>query len=352
MRFGVSMQRRFMCAAACALLFARSAQGSEGDARERSAALFREGVNAGKAGDYVRAEVAFRTSYLLVPSPSTLRNWALTEMRLGKMLEALGHLKRAMKWTGWTAEQRPIVQQNLDDAYAATGHVAVQTTEGAQVAVDGVLVEGAAPFDSPLDVTAGRRLIDVRLGSAIAHAEVDAPPGRIVDVSVPVSQATREVPAAEPPAPAVRPPTPEPEPPRAALTADREPPRNVASWWTTPHAVAVGLAATAAAGAGLGLYFDAAAHAAATDTSALRAGLTGQCTGGAAAPGCASLRDKIGALHEDEVLEDVAFAVGAAAGVGAALVLVVLGPRAAPRTGSFRFTPMIAPGAAGVAGSF
>jgi len=350
MRFGVRLQRRVIFGVACVLLCTKSAYGSEGDARERSAALFRDGLNAGKAGDYARAEVAFRTSYLLVQSPSTLRNWALTEMRLGKMVEALGHLKRAIQWTGWSAEQRAIVQQNLDDAYAATGHITVQTTQGAEVAVDGVLAEGAAPFDAPLDVTAGRRLIDARLGSATAHTEVDAPAGTIVDVSVPVSQATREVPAAAPPAPTVQPPTPELEPPRAALTADREPPR--ASWWTTPHAVAVGLAGVAAAGVGLGLTFDAAAHAAATDASTLRAALTGQCAGGAAAPGCASLRDKIGALHEDEVLEDVAFAVGAAAGVGAAIVLAVLGPRAAPRTGSVQWTPMIAPGAAGVAGSF
>jgi hypothetical protein len=99
-------------------------------------------------------------------------------MHLGKMVEALRHLRVALRSPGWTAEQRSVVQQNFDDAYRATGHLAVRTVEGAKVAVDGVVVEGAAPFDGPLDVLPGKRRVEARLATEVAHSEVDALPGQ------------------------------------------------------------------------------------------------------------------------------------------------------------------------------
>jgi len=332
------------------VLCARGVQAGEGDAQRRSATLFREGVAAGKAGDYAHAEVAFRTSYGLVPSASTLRNWALTEMRLGKMLEALGHLKVAVKSTGWTAEQRDIVQKNLDDAYAATGHISVKTTDGASIAIDGAMVEGKAPFDAPVDVIAGGRHIDARLGPQTAHAEVEAMPGRIVEVSVPVAPTAQEMPEAAL-ASATRAPATEQGRSFSVAMADREP-AHAATWWTTPHVVAASLAATAVIGVGLGIYFDVTSHEDASDANRLRAGLTGECAPVAVASECAALRDKIDTVHREETLEQVAFAVGAAAGVGAAIVLAVTGPGAVARTGSVRWAPVIGPGAAGVTGSF
>jgi hypothetical protein len=347
MRLVANLRRAGLCLGACVLLCSKNAHAGDGDARERSAALFREGVTAGKAGDYGRAEIAFRTSYLLVPSPSTLRNWALTEMKLGKMLEALGHLKLAMSSNGWTAEQRAIAQQNLDDAYAATGHIRITTADGARVAIDGIPVEGVAPFDAPVDVTAGARQVEARLGSETAHAEVVAPAGGVVEIRVPIAT-TLEVPA---PPSVPRGPATEEEHSRPSAIVDREPPRT-ATWWTTPHTVAVGLGAAAVAGVGLGVTFDAASHAAASDSNALRAALSGQCAGDAIASGCSALRDKIGTVHRDEAVEGVGFAVAAAAGVGAAVLLAVVGPGPRARTGSVHWAPMIAPGAAGVAGWF
>jgi len=346
MRFAVSFRHARLCIAACALLWTSRAPAGESDARERSVALFKEGVTAGKGGDYARAEAAFRTSYALRPSASTLRNWALTEMHLGKMVEALGHLKVALKAPGLSAEQRSIVQQNFDDAYRATGHVSVQTTEGARVAVDGVVVEGTAPFDGPLDVLPGSREVEARLGTEVARAEVDALPGQVVQLDL--SVATR------------------PEPPEpssvlnASTSATREQvgaqaagePSRTTTWWTAPHVGAVGLAAAGAVGLGLGLYFDARSNGAASDAGSLRSALAGQCMGLAVAPGCAVLRDKIAEVHTDETVADVAFAAGATAAVGAAVVLALTGPSAVVRTGSVQWTPKVAPGAAGVAGSF
>ncbi len=347
MRFAGSLRHARLCIAVCALLWTRRAPAGESDARERSVALFKEGVTAGKAGDYARAEAAFRTSYALRPSPSTLRNWALTEMHLGKMVEAFGHLKVALTAPGWTAEQRSVVQQNFDDAYRATGHLAVRTTEGARIAIDGVVAEGAAPFDGPLDVLPGSRHVEARLAADVEHDDVDALAGQVVQVDLPV--------------PAIRPGPPGPSSALDARTsANRErggaqapdEPSRTATWWTAPRVGAVGLAAAGAVGLGLGLYFDARSNGAASDAGSLRSALTGQCMGPAAASGCAVLRDKIAEVHTGETAADVAFAAGATAAVGAAVVLALAGPSAMVRTGSVQWTAKIAPGAAGVAGSF
>jgi hypothetical protein len=115
------------------------------------------------------------------------------------------------------------------------------------------------------------------------------------------------------------------------------------AWWTPPHAVAVGLAGAAAVGLGLGLYFDARAQASASDANGMRGSLTGACTGPLLPLQCAALRDQIGAVHEDDVLKNVSFALGAAAGVGAAIGLVVAGPGAQAPIGSARWAPTVGP---------
>jgi hypothetical protein len=343
-RAAVNARKLSVCLAVAALVGVRSAHAADPEEQKRSAELFKAGLAAGKGGDYARAEAAFRDSYALRPSASTLRNWAVAEMKLGKTVEALGHLRSAIGWTGWSAEQRRVVQENLDDAYAATGHLAIKTTDGAGVAVDGVVLEGSAPFDAVVDVADGKRQVEARLGTRVARAEVDAAAGKVVEVSVPL-------------------PVDAPPPVSVAPTASNNfvrvgtstLPEGEASstWWTPPHAVAVGLGATAAAGIGLGVYFDAASHAAASDAGALRASLSGgACAAATAPPQCGTLRDKIAVIHQDETFAYVSLAVGAAAAVGAVIVLAVVGPRATVRTGTVRWTPTIAPGAAGVAGAF
>jgi hypothetical protein len=294
------------------VLRATEAHADDGETQQRSSALFHEGVAAGKAGDYARAEAAFRSSYLLTSSGSTLRNWALAEMKVGKFVEALKHLKSAMSYPGLTADQRAIVQQNLDDAYAATGHIALKTSDGARVAIDGSPVDGAAPFDAPVDVAAGSRRVEARLGMRVSRAEVEALPGRVVEVAVPVAPDT-EPKAAIPEGAtlAVAPP--------ASEEREARPP----TWWTPRHAV-----------------------------NALRASLGGLCTGGASAGQCGALRDQIDTVHQDDLLKWTGLAVGAAAGVGSLVLLLLVGRDAPVRTGSVDWTPMVAPGASGIRGSF
>ena len=328
------------------LTLASNAQAGDGNAQERSVGLFREGVAAGKAGDYPRAETAFRDSYLLVPSPRALRNWALTEMKLGKMVEALGHLRSALKAPTWSAEERAIVQQNFDDAYAATGHIAITTVRGASVAIDGVPVEGTAALDGPVDVLPGNRQIEARLGMQTARVEVDVAAGRTVQVEVPIEPREQETLAA--PSVSGVPLVPEPE--RSAPSGELEP--RTSTWWTTPHAVAVGLGGAAALGIGAGIYFAVASQDAAVDVNALRSGLTGRCGTGESAPGCSALSDKLDTVHRDETLKWVGFAAGAAAGLGAAVLLLWPSGNVTVRTGAVRWMPILTPQVSGVAGAF
>jgi hypothetical protein len=259
------------------------------------------------------------------------------------MVEALAHLRLAVGWSGWTAEQRRVVQENLDDAYAATGHLAIRTTNGAHVAIDGVALEAAAPLDAVVDVAAGMRKVEAGLGPRTVRAEVDAQAGKIVEVTLLLPAEAAQ------PAPVKPAFVSDPTPPGAEVLSERDAP----TWWTVPHAVAVGVGATAVLGAGLGVYFEAASHAASSDASTLRASIAGGACAGVAAPApCGALHDKIAAVHQDETLADLSFAVGGAAALGAVVVLTVLAPKAVVRTGAVRWTSALAPGAAGIAGSF
>jgi hypothetical protein len=332
----------------CAALTTAPARAQAGDAEERSAALFHEGVAAGKAGDYVRAESAFRSAYSLVPSGATLRNLALTEMKLGKMVDALHHLRVAVNARGLSPEQRAVVQQNLDDAYGATGHLAIRTSDGARVAVDGKFIEGTAPFEQPVDVPEGRRRLEARLGARTSDAEVDAPGGQVVEANLPLEIE----PAARTQAPvsSVRALGASPEVPGSH---DATPRAGAPGWWTPAHALGVGLAAAAVAGIALGIGFDAASQSAASDANRLRTSLgAGACVGQGLTGPCAALSDKINAVHDDDAGKWAGFAVGAAAAAGSLPLLFLPQHEVALRTGSVRWTPVLAPASAGLVGAF
>jgi len=64
------------------------------------------------------------------------------------------------------------------------------------------------------------------------------------------------------------------------------------------------------------------------------------------------LRDQIDTVHQDDLLKWTGLGVGAAAGVGSLVFLLVVGRDAPVRTGSVDWTPMVTPGASGVRGSF
>lgn len=287
------------------------------------------------AGQYERARGLFEESYRAVPRGSTLRNWGLAEMKLGRLVDGFKHLRDACRAPDLTDKRLEIARQDLEDAYAVTGHVAIKTTDGALASVDDVRVDGAAPFADPIDVMPGKRWIEARIGDRVAREQVDALAGSLVEVNVALPETTA-VAAILPPAFA---------PPLAASAAPTESPSDRESapttWWTTSHRLTIGLGATAVVATGVGIAFHIGAENAASDAGAMRSDLPrGACAPASTPQACAQLRDKLGAVHRDDTVAKVSWVVGGAAAAGAVIAFLA-GPQGHIRTGSIEWRATI-----------
>jgi hypothetical protein len=328
-----------------AMLAARGARADDG--HERANALYRQGAAAALRGNHGEAYADFAESYRLWPRGATLGNIGWAEVELGQVLEGLRHLKEAAHAPDLDSTRRAVIEKNIEEISARTSHLAIQADEGAHVAIDGVPAAGTAPFEKPIDVLPGRRTIEVSLGTRTRRAAVEASAGTVVTADLRMAAAPPDAPLAVPDG-ARAPSLPPLAGPADGPHGDRHAP---ASWWSLPRTLGVGLAATALVGLGAGASFEAASQASAEGASRLRAGLgPGACTSGAANGACGTLRDKLNAVHADESVAHVAFVVGGAAAVGAAIALVVGTRRDAAQTSGLRWT--LGPAAADVRWAF
>ena len=177
------------------LLLAGAAHAADADVQRKGEALLKEGLAATKRGNYERARAAFLQAATLIPRGQVWRNLGLAEMKLGDPVAALKHYRIAASSADLDPEKRSVLQQNIQDAYAATGHIEVLANEGAAVTVDGFSVEDAA--SERIDVMPGKHVVEASAGpgaTRTAHAEVDAAPNKLVTADVRVS--------AQPPPPA------------------------------------------------------------------------------------------------------------------------------------------------------
>ncbi len=305
-----------------AMLPARGAWADDG--HERANALYRQGAAAALRGNHGEAYTDFAESYRLWPRGATLGNIGWAEVELGRVLEGLRHLKEAAQAPDLDDARRAVIQKNIEEVSSSIGHLAIQADEGAHVAIDGVTAAGTAPFAEPVDVLPGQRIIEVSMGTRTRRAAVDASAGKVVTADLRMESAALGAPFAAPVAPRA-PILPPLAVPRDGPQGDRQ---ASTTWWSLPRTLGVGLAATALVGVGAGVSFEAASQAAADSASRMRAGLgPGACTSGSASGACGALRDKLNAVHDDESVAHVAFVVGGAAAVGAAIALVVGGTR-------------------------
>jgi hypothetical protein len=184
-----------LCWALAGLLLAGAAHAADADAQRKGEALLKEGLAATKRGNYERARAAFLQAATLIPRGQVWRNLGLAEMKLGDPVAALKHYRIAASAADLDPEKRSVLQQNIQDAYAATGHIEVLANEGAAVTVDGLSVEDAA--SERIDVLPGKHVVEASAGpgaTRTARAEVDAGPNKLVTADVRV--------VAEPPPPA------------------------------------------------------------------------------------------------------------------------------------------------------
>jgi hypothetical protein len=274
------------------------------EAQER----FREGNRLFDQGNYEGARVAYDQSLAIVPHGSTYRNLARAEMKLGDALGALRHLRMALKDPELDAKRRVITKREFDEAYAATGHLAVTTSLGASMMVDGGAVDGTAPFADAIDVTVGKHTLEAHLGSQSAKVDVDAKGGQVssIDIALP--------PPGPPPAASVtNGAAPSPAPAMTTMP-DVPPPERAPSFWTVRREVGLGVAAVGLAALGTSVYFYTDGNSQRDRANALAAGLpTGACGGSSPATGCSDMQNARNAQSNDVTLRSVFIGGGAAA---------------------------------------
>jgi len=316
------------------------------DEHARADALYRQGAAAAQRGEHDRAYAAFAESYRLWPRGATLGNVGWAEVELGHLLEGFGHLKQAARAQDLDDHRRAVIQGNIDEVYAQIGHLAIDADPGAKVTVDGIAVEGLAPFVEPIDVLPGRRAIEATLATRTTRAVADATAGTVVWVDLRAAPAVQDATAS---------PTPSAEmlasEPLLIQRREGQADLKSPSWWSFPHALGVGLGGVALAGTGTALMFAMASQAAGDDAHNLRASIgPDACASGSASAECANLKDRVNAVHTDDSIAEVSLVVGGVAAVGAAIAFVVGAQHDAAHTPTIGWT--VGPASGAVWGRF
>ncbi len=236
-------------------------------------------------------------------------------MKLSEPLAALKHLRLALNDPELDAKRKVITKQDFDAAYAATGHVALTTSPGASVTVDGNAVEGTAPFADAIDVTAGKHTLEARLGGQSAKMEVDAKAGQVSSIEIAIAPAPPSPPLATSAA------APSLAPPSTTSLPETPSPEGAPTFWNGRRKVGIVVAGAGIVALGLSAYFFADGNSQRDHATSLAAGLpSGACGGSSPASGCSAFQDAQNTQNTDRMLSGVLVGVGGAAvAVGAAM---------------------------------
>jgi tetratricopeptide (TPR) repeat protein len=297
--------------------------------------LFYQGLEELGRHAYERAREDFEASVALAPRGSALRNLATVDWALGLHVEALKQLRAALRSDDLSSEVRESARKDLDAAYAATGHIALHTDPDATVRIDGVVLDGPV-LNDPIDVEAGHRVIETRLGDRTGRVEVEAKPGVVVAADVFVAAAA-STPATIPVG------VPDP------ASGDSRSSRGLLRpFWTARRAGGTVVAAAGAVSFGLAMVF---LEVALQDQGRARAAASGlgpsSCIGDAQPAACAALSNATSAQWQDAHVSQALVGTSAVAvALGAALFFW---PEKAPAHGSAIFQPTVGPSFAGAA---
>jgi hypothetical protein len=276
------------------------------DLTAEAQARFHEGVKAYEHHEFEHARLAFLQSLALVERGSVLRNLGLAEIELHRPIEALHHLRAALKLPDLDAARRAVTDRDIRDAYAATGHIGVQTADGATVTVDGEAVDGKAPFQDPIDVMPGRHVLRASLADRAAHTDVEARAGILVVASLPIEPAVT-APGSSPPAVAVV------EPVVTTARAGEGSAFERYPFWNVRREIGAAAMVAGVASAVVGVYFYTQAIDAQNRANAAHAGLgPSSCVGSTQPQACAAANDAWSTQSTDAALNYVFLGVGAA----------------------------------------
>ena len=310
------------------MAFARAGH-AQGDAATREAtARFREGLHLHDAGQDEDARLKFAQAYAVLHTPNILFNLARSEQLTGHSLEALDHYKQYLRDGDpkITGKDRDTAKLLIAELVRKVGHVTIDAPTGAKVTVDGAGLAGEAPFADPIDVTPGKHAIVAKMGDTTKNVDVVAGEGETVSARFVFADGPLPLPTP--------PPVPPPPPPPAP-----EPPSSGAKLGT-----AIALGGGGAVGLGIGIYFLADAANADSDAKKL---LNGAGCVGSSSSTCQQARQLQSRNSNDQVGGFVAGGVGVAL-LACAVIVPILGPKAATQSSSSWLVPSPLPGGGAV----
>jgi hypothetical protein len=309
-----------------------------------------EGAEFAHQGKFEEARLRYTEACQLVHSFNCIISLASTEYKTDHYVEAYDHLREAEadpKAATAPPSTREQLRIMLEDTQKGTAHLAITAKAATAVYLDGALV-GMAPLSATVTTLPGKHVVDGKTSEGTTSVTVDAVANDSTNVDL-----TRPVPPAPSPAP---PPSPAasapPTPTTQSAIADTSTPPPSNSWWTPTRVAGVGVGAVALVGIGVGIGFRVAVSGNDGDINSLRSTIPpSSCSGGAITAACSNLNDKISAAHQNATAGNVSFAIGAAAAVTSAALIIFGRPhREPPATAEWH--PVFGVGALGVAGHF
>lgn len=315
---------------------------------------FAEGKSLFSEHKYEEARLKYVQACAVLRTDNCLRGLAITELKADKPVDSYRHFKELFDdpkaIAGIDAAGLRDLQAMRDEAYAKSGHLAVDAPAGLAIMVDGVEA-GLTPIRDTVDVTPGAHQVAVR-GDSQRALSVTALAGQVVkvrfDEHLAAPNGTPQTPA---PAAMV---TPAPLAMAMPASSDAAAERANTRPSDMPRTVTIlALGGAAVVAAGLGVYFLTQAGSADDDVTRLKA-QNPNCAG-STSQGCADLASAADSRTTDRNLATISF-VGTGAFAVGAVATYFLWPTAArsATTGAFVVHPLLPPQGAGlhIAGRF
>jgi len=182
---------RIVCSMLALLVVALAAGPGQADDKEQAKAEFNKGLDHVAAENYPAALAAFEKSYELRPKASVLFNIGMCLKALYRYVESMETFRLDLEEAG--PDLKPELVQQVSASMAEmkqlVGHLLlVGAPDGAEVRIDG-RDAGQAPFDEPLPIDPGHRVIEVALpGHLTQRIEVDVETGGEAEAQVSLTQ--------------------------------------------------------------------------------------------------------------------------------------------------------------------
>lgn len=166
------------------------AQPSDDPRKAQAEALLQDGIRLEQAGKKDEALKKFQQAYATYPSPNALYNLAQAERAAQRSAEALRHFRTCLKSPLLAPANVPPAKDAIAELEPKTGRVDIATDDGAEVVVDGVKIDGRAPFADPIDVSVGQHVIDVRHGDKTASRMVNIGAAQVIHIDIAITVTT------------------------------------------------------------------------------------------------------------------------------------------------------------------